>query len=124
MAGRLYTKSHEWLVVDGKTVTVGITDFAQAQLGDVVFLELPNPGRKLEAGESFGVVESVKAASDLYSPVSGRVAAVNDKLAGKPELINSDPYGDGWILKLEMTGELPKDLMDEAAYKTFTETGA
>jgi glycine cleavage system H protein len=124
MAGRLYTKSHEWLVVDGKTVTVGITDFAQAQLGDVVFLELPNPGRKLEAGESFGVVESVKAASDLYSPVSGRVAAVNDKLAGKPELINSDPYSDGWILKLEMTGELPKDLMDEAAYKTFTETGA
>jgi glycine cleavage system H protein len=124
MAGRLYTKSHEWLVVDGKTVTMDITDFAQAQLGDVVFLELPNPGRKLEAGESFGVVESVKAASDLYSPVSGRVAAVNDKLAGKPELINSDPYGDGWILKLEMTGELPKDLMDEAAYKTFTETGA
>jgi len=124
MAGRLYTKTHEWLVVDGKTVTVGITDFAQSQLGDVVFLELPNPGRKLEAGESFGVVESVKAASDLYAPVSGRVAAVNDKLAGKPELINSDPYGDGWILKLELTGELPKDSMDEAAYKKFTETGA
>ena len=124
MAGRLYTKSHEWLVVDGKTVTVGITDFAQSQLGDVVFLELPNAGRKLEAGESFGVVESVKAASDLYSPATGRVTAVNDKLAGKPELINSDPYGDGWILKLEVTGELPKDLMDEAAYKKFTETGA
>ncbi|HYT11263.1 MAG TPA: glycine cleavage system protein GcvH [Candidatus Nitrosopolaris sp.] len=124
MAGRLYTKTHEWLVVDGKTVTVGITDFAQSQLGDVVFLELPNPGRKLEAGESFGVVESIKAASDLYAPVSGRVAAVNDKLAGKPELINSDPYGDGWILKLELTGELPKDPMDEAAYKKFTETGA
>jgi glycine cleavage system H protein len=124
MAGRLYTKTHEWLVVDRKTVTVGITDFAQSQLGDVVFLELPNPGRKLEAGESFGVVESVKAASDLYAPVSGRVAAVNDKLAGKPELINSDPYGDGWILRLELTGELPKDSMDEAAYKKFTETGA
>jgi glycine cleavage system H protein len=124
MAGRLYTKTHEWLVVEGKTVTAGITDFAQSQLGDVVFLELPNPGRKLEAGESFGVVESVKAASDLYSPVSGRVTAVNDKLAGKPELINSDPYGDGWILKLDVTGELPKDLMDEAAYKKFTETGA
>ena len=124
MAGRLYTKSHEWLTVDGKTVTVGITDFAQAQLGDVVFLELPNPGRKLEAGESFGVVESVKAASDLYSPVSGRVSAVNDKLAGKPELINSDPYGDGWILKLELAGELPKDMLDEAAYKQFTESQA
>ena len=123
MAGRLYTKTHEWLLVDGKTVTIGITDFAQSQLGDVVFLELPNPGRKLEAGESFGVVESVKAASDLYSPVSGRATAVNDKLAAKPELINSDPHGDGWILKLELTGELPNDLMDEAAYKQFTETG-
>ncbi len=124
MAGRLYTKSHEWLTIDGKSATVGITDFAQSQLGDVVFLELPNPGRKLEAGESFGVVESVKAASDLYAPVSGRVAAVNDKLAGKPELINSDPYGDGWILKLDLSGELPKDLMDEDAYKNFAETGA
>ncbi len=124
MAGRLYTKSHEWLTVEGKSATIGITDFAQSQLGDVVFLELPNPGRKLEAGESFGVVESVKAASDLYAPVSGRVAAVNDKLAGKPELINSDPYGDGWILKLDLSGELPKDLMDEDGYKKFAETGA
>jgi glycine cleavage system H protein len=124
MAGRLYTKSHEWLTVDGKSVMVGITDFAQSQLGDVVFLELPSVGRKLEAGESFGVVESVKAASDLYAPVSGRVSAVNDKLASTPELINSDPYGDGWILKLEMTGELPKDLMDEDAYKKAAETSA
>ncbi len=124
MAGRLYTKSHEWLTVDGKSVTVGITDFAQSQLGDVVFLELPKPGRKLDAGESFGVVESVKAASDLYSPVSGRVAAVNEQLAAKPELINSDPYGDGWILKLELAGELPTDLMDEAAYKKSTESQA
>ncbi len=124
MAGRLYTKSHEWLTVEGKSATVGITDFAQAQLGDVVFLELPNPGRKLETGESFGVVESVKAASDLYAPVAGRVAAVNDKLAGKPELINSDPYGDGWILKLDLSGELPMDLMDEDSYKKCAETGA
>ena len=123
MAGRLYTKSHEWLTVDGKSVTVGITDFAQSQLGDVVFLELPKPGRKLDVGETFGVVESVKAASDLYSPVSGRVAAVNEQLAAKPELINSDPYGDGWILKLDLSGELPKDLMDEDAYKKFAETG-
>jgi glycine cleavage system H protein len=124
MAGRLYTKSHEWLTVDGKSITVGITDFAQSQLGDVVFLELPKPGRKLDAGESFGVVESVKAASDLYSPVSGRVAAVNEQLAAKPELINSDPYGDGWILKLELAGDLPTDLMDEAAYKKSTESQA
>ncbi len=122
MAGRLYTKSHEWLTVDGKSVTVGITDFAQSQLGDVVFLELPKQGRKLGAGESFGVVESVKAASDLYAPVSGRVAAVNEQLAAKPELINSDPYGDGWILKLDLTGDLPSDLMDEAAYKKSTES--
>jgi glycine cleavage system H protein len=124
MAGRLYTKSHEWITVEGKTVTVGITDFAQSQLGDVVFLELPNPGRKLDAGEGFGVVESIKAASDLYSPVAGRVTAVNEQLAAKPELINSDPYGDGWILKVELTGDLPTDLMDEAAYKKSTESQA
>ena len=121
MAERLYTKSHEWLTVDGKTVTVGITDFAQSQLGDVVFLELPAPGRKLAAGDSFGVVESVKAASDLYSPVAGRIAAVNDKLTAHPELVNSDPYGEGWILKLEPSGELPSDLLDEAAYKKVAE---
>ena len=124
MADRRYTKSHEWLTVDGKTVTVGITDFAQSQLGDVVFLDLPSPGRKLDARESFGVVESVKAASDLYSPVAGRIAAVNEKLAAHPELINSDPYGDGWILKLEMSGDLPPDLLDEAGYKKVTEASA
>ena len=121
MAERRYTKSHEWLTAEGKSVTVGITDFAQSQLGDVVFLELPAPGRKLAAGESFGVVESVKAASDLYSPVAGRITAVNEKLAAHPELINSDPYGDGWILKVELAGELPDGLLDEAAYKKVAE---
>ena len=121
MAERRYTKSHEWLSADGKSVTVGITDFAQSQLGDVVFLELPAPGRKLTAGESFGVVESVKAASDLYSPVAGRITAVNDKLAAHPELINSDPYGEGWILKVELAGDLPDGLLDEAAYKKVAE---
>jgi glycine cleavage system H protein len=121
MAERRYTKSHEWLTVEGKNVTVGITDFAQAQLGDVVFLELPSPGRKLEVGDSFGVVESVKAASDLYAPVAGRVAAVNDKLAAHPELVNSDPYGEGWILKLELSGDLPADLLDEAEYRKVAE---
>ena len=124
MADRRYTKTHEWVAVDGKHVTVGITDFAQAQLGDVVFLELPKAGRKLDAREAFGVVESVKAASDLYSPVSGRITEVNDKLASKPELINSDPYGEGWILKLELSGETPTDLLDEAAYKKVTEASA
>jgi glycine cleavage system H protein len=121
MADRRYTKSHEWLVVDGKSVTVGITDFAQSELGDVVFLELPAAGRNLAVGESFGVVESVKAASDLYSPVAGRIAAVNDKLAAHPELVNSDPYGEGWLLKVELSGELPADLLDEAAYKKIAE---
>lgn len=124
MADRRYTRSHEWVTVDGKTATVGITDFAQSQLGDVVFLELPSAGRKVAERESFGVVESVKAASDLYSPVAGRITAVNEKLAGKPELINSDPYGDGWILKVELTGELPADLLDEAGYQKVTEASA
>ena len=124
MADRRYTKTHEWVQVDGKTVTVGITDFAQSQLGDVVFLELPSAGRKLALRESFGVVESVKAASDLYSPVAGRVAAVNEKLAAKPELVNQDPYGEGWLLKLELIGDLPSDLLDEADYKQVTEASA
>jgi glycine cleavage system H protein len=121
MAERRYTKTHEWITVDGKQATIGITDFAQSQLGDVVFLELPSSGRKLAAREAFGVVESVKAASDLYSPVAGRISAVNDRLATKPELINSDPYGDGWILKLELAGDLPDDLLDEAEYKKVAE---
>jgi glycine cleavage system H protein len=124
MADRRYTKTHEWLMVDGKTVTVGITDFAQAQLGDVVFLELPAVGRKLAARESFGVIESVKAASDLYAPAAGRISAVNDKLTSKPELVNSDPYGEGWILKLELAGDLPSDLLDEAEYKKSAEASA
>jgi glycine cleavage system H protein len=124
MADRRYTKTHEWITVDGKTVTVGITDFAQAQLGDVVFLELPAVGRKLATRESFGVIESVKAASDLYSPVAGRITEVNEKLSAKPELVNSDPYGDGWILKLELAGDLPSDLLDEAAYKKSAEASA
>jgi glycine cleavage system H protein len=122
MAERRYTKTHEWVSVDGKHATIGITDFAQAQLGDVVFLELPTPGRKLAARETFGVIESVKAASDLYSPVAGRISAVNEKLASKPELINSDPYGEGWILKVELSGEAPADLLDEAAYKKVAES--
>ena len=121
MAERRYTKTHEWLILDGKSATVGITDFAQAQLGDVVFLDLPSPGRKVARGESFGVIESVKAASDLYAPMAGTISAVNDKLTTNPELVNSDPYGDGWILKLQFTGETPSDLMDEDTYKKMAE---
>jgi len=121
MADRRYTRTHEWVSVDGKHATIGITDFAQSQLGDVVFLELPSVGRKLAARDTFGVVESVKAASDLYAPVAGRITAVNDKLSSRPELINSDPYGEGWILKLDLEGDLPSELLDEAAYKKVTE---
>jgi len=121
MADRRYTRTHEWVSVDGKHATIGITDFAQSQLGDVVFLELPSVGRKLAARDTFGVVESVKAASDLYAPVAGRITAVNDNLTSKPELINSDPYGEGWILKLDLEGDLPSELLDEAAYKKVTE---
>jgi glycine cleavage system H protein len=124
MAERRYTKTHEWLTVEGKTATVGITDFAQAQLGDVVFLDLPKPGRKVSRGEAFGVIESVKAASDLYAPVTGTVAAVNDKLSSNPELVNSDPYGEGWIMKVELSGEVAADYMDEAEYKKAAEGSA
>jgi glycine cleavage system H protein len=124
MAERRYTKTHEWVTVDGKQATIGITDFAQSQLGDVVFLELPSVGRKLGERETFGVIESVKAASDLYAPVAGRIAQVNEKLSAKPELINSDPYGEGWILKLELAGDAPSDLLDEQEYKKLTEAAA
>ena len=89
-----------------------------------MFLELPSVGRKLAARETFGVVESVKAASDLYSPVAGRITAVNEKLATKPELINADPYGEGWILKLDLAEDLPDELLDEASYKKLTEASA
>ena len=124
MAERRYTKTHEWLTVDGKTATIGITDFAQAQLGDVVFLDLPKPGRKVGQGEAFGVIESVKAASDLYAPINGTVAEVNENLTAHPELVNSDPYGEGWILKVDLSGGLPSDLMDEATYQKSAEAGA
>src|SRR5690348_10768440 len=124
MAERRYTKTHEWVTVEGKTATIGITDFAQAQLGDVVFLELPAVGRKASERETFGVVESVKAAGDLYAPVAGKIAAVNDKLSTKPELVNADPYGDGWILKIELSGALPSALLAEAGYKKVTEAAS
>jgi len=115
MAERKYSASHEWIEVEGDTGTVGISDFAQAQLGDVVFLELPKPGAKLKAGETFGVIESVKAASDLYSPATGTVLEVNDKLEKSPDLVNSDPYGQGWLIKLQVEGT-PEGLLSESDY--------
>jgi glycine cleavage system H protein len=115
-----FTSTHEWVrSVDGG-VRVGISDYAQAQLGDVIFLELPEVGRTLTAGERFGVIESVKAASDLYAPVGGRVAEVNATLADTPETVNSDPYEAGWMLRLEEADETGVELLDEKAYSALT----
>ena len=117
-----YTEEHEWLLVEDAVVTVGITDFAQDQLGDVVFVELPEEGDSLEAGKTFGVVESVKAVSDVYSPLNGEVVAVNGVLADEPELLNTSPYEDGWILKLKAADISDLDsLMDAAEYQEFVE---
>jgi glycine cleavage system H protein len=111
-----YAKTHEWLRVKGETATVGITDHAQHELTDVVFVETPAIGRKVKAGEACAVVESVKTASDLYAPVSGEITAVNSALAQKPELVNSDPYGQGWIfeIKVSQTSEIAQLLTPEA----------
>ena len=117
----LYTSSHEWVTTEGDEVTVGITDYAQHALGDVVFVELPEIGRTLEQGDTFGAVESVKAASDLYAPVGGEVTAVNEALLDTPETVNTDPYAAGWILRMR-----PRDfagdrghLMDAAKYEQY-----
>jgi len=96
-----YLESHEWTTTDDETVRIGITDFAQDELGDVVFVELPAVGDEIEAGSAFGVVESIKAVSDLYAPVSGEVTAVNEELFDQPELVNDDPFGDGWMLEVD-----------------------
>jgi glycine cleavage system H protein len=119
-----YTKEHEWVRVDGEEAVVGITQFAADQLGDVVFVELPAVGRSLAQHATFGVVESVKAVSDLFAPLSGEVAATNGALAGQPELVNSDPYGDGWMLRVKIAdrGQLDS-LLDAAAYDQLTAEG-
>lgn len=114
-----FTTSHEWLHRDGGVATVGISDHAQAELGDVIFIELPAVGTVLHAGDRFGTIESVKAASDLYSPVGGRVSAVNDQLADAPERVNADPYGEGWMIRLEAVDEAGASLLDEAAYRAI-----
>lgn len=118
-----YTRSHEWLrqEADG-SITVGITDHAQAQLGDLVYVELPAVGDTLEAGAACAVVESVKAAADVYAPVGGTVAAVNAALSDAPEQVNQDPYGDGWLLRLSPAAP-PADTLDADAYRALTEAG-
>jgi glycine cleavage system H protein len=113
-----YTEEHEWVMVEGDLVVVGITDFAQDALGDVVFVELPEVGTEVLAGKAFGVVESVKAVSDVYAPVSGTVEEINEELPEAPEILNTSPYGDGWMIKIRLSapGELDS-LMDAAAYQ-------
>ena len=117
-----FTKDHELVRVDGDEATVGITDFAQSQLGDVVYVELPGVGRSVTAGGEAAVVESVKAASEVYAPLTGEVSAVNDALADSPSTVNEDPQGNGWFMKIRMANKAELDgLMDEDAYKAFVE---
>jgi glycine cleavage system H protein len=117
---RYYTQDHEWIETDGTTGTVGITDYAQGQLGDITFVELPRTGAELSQGDSASVVDSVKAASDVYSPFSGEVTEINDALEGEPELVNTAAEADGWLWKMTLADPAELDsLMDEAAYRAF-----
>ena len=119
-----YTKDHEWVRIDGGEAVVGITEFAAHQLGDIVFVELPAVGRSLAQHATFGVVESVKAVSDLFAPVAGEVIATNDALGAKPELVNADPYGEGWMLRVRMADAAQLDaLLDAVAYEQLTAEG-
>jgi glycine cleavage system H protein len=119
-----YSKSDEWIRVEGDELVIGVSDFAQDQLGDIVYLELPQVGRVIAPGESFGVIESVKASSDLYAPVGGTVVAVNADLEASQEAINTDPYAGGWLIRVRPSGEEEDGLMDAAAYAAFCEDRA
>jgi glycine cleavage system H protein len=117
----LYTTDHEWLRIEGDVATIGVTDYAQSQLGDVVFVELPKLGRQLKKAEAAAIVESVKAASDVYAPITGEVVAVNDELGAEPALVNSDAAGKAWFFKLKIADKSELEgLMDEAAYAAHT----
>lgn len=123
-----YTPEHEWLRIEGDEATVGVTDYAATELGDVVFVELPADGTTLESAQAFGVIESVKTASDLFAPAAGEVISTNPALADHPELVNSDPYGEGWMIRLRLAdpaaATTPSDrLMDAAAYRRLVEAG-
>ncbi len=120
---RKYTETHEWLrELDDGTIELGVTDHAQAALGDLVYVELPEAGGELATGEGCAVLESTKAASDVYSPVDGEVAAVNEALNDRPELVNQDPWGEGWLLRIRATDGLPETLMDAEAYAKLIES--
>jgi len=117
-----FTKEHEWVRIEGDTATFGVSDHAQEALGDIVFVELPEIGRSIDAGEAYGVVESVKAVSDVYAPVAGEVIEVNDALEGEPDLVNSDAYGAGWIIKVKISDNNDDvELMNAEEYATFLE---
>jgi glycine cleavage system H protein len=119
-----YTKDHEWVRVAGDEATVGITEYAASQLGDIVFVELPDAGRKLDQHATFGVVESVKAVSDLFAPVSGEVLATNDALTGAPELVNGEPYGEGWMIRIRLADpDETEGLLDASAYDALIAAG-
>ena len=119
--GLLYSESHEWVKVEDGIAVIGVSDFAQAEMGDITYVDLPSEGDEFEAGESFGALESVKASSDLYTPVSGKIIAVNEELEGAPEKINEDPYGS-WIIKLEMSDTSQTEgLLDAASYSKIAE---
>jgi glycine cleavage system H protein len=118
-----YTKDHEWARANGKVVTVGITDHAQSALGDIVFVELPEPGKTLKAGDSFGVVESIKAVSDLYAPIAGKVTEVNSSAVSEPSMLNRDPHGEAWLIKLEVADPASiSSLMDSSAYEKYVKS--
>src|SRR5881392_1012254 len=120
-----YAKSHEYVHMEGSVGTIGITDYAQKELGDVVFVELPQVGTQLEAGDELGSIESVKAVSELFAPVSGEVVEINEKLAEKPELVNTDPYGDGWMVRFKLsTPEEVDEFMDAEEYEEYVEKEA
>jgi glycine cleavage system H protein len=114
-----YTREHEWVAVEGRLATVGITEHAQKELGDIVFVELPKVGDAVEAGKTCGTVESVKAVSDIYSPVSGKVAEVNTALGDSPEWINQDPHGKAWMIKVNLASSAPDDLMSAEQYEQY-----
>ena len=120
--GYLFTKEHEWVQFEDNIATIGITDFAQESLGDITFVQLPKEGEEIRKDDPFGVVESVKAVSDLYAPVTGRVAEVNQPVLDAPELVNEDPYSDGWLLKVEVTNPEDRDgLLSGAEYKEYVD---
>jgi glycine cleavage system H protein len=114
--GLQYTKDHEWIKIDGTTATIGITDFAQGELGDIVYVDISSVGKDVASGDVFGTVEAVKTVSDLYMPLAGKVLEVNPLLDGSPEKVNEDPYGDGWMIKAQITGT-PEGLLSAAQYK-------